>query len=345
MAEADALGDSLLTPGQRLREAREAAGISQREMADRLNWLPPQVQAMEEDRYETFRSAAFVRGYLRAYGRAVRVDTDELVAGYGMLIGEGLGGRDSAVQPTHPASSQTTGLSVVMGLVIAVVVIAGIWWQSRDEQAPAAAGADAPGATTPSPLSNIGAGPSAASRSEAGSGKLSEDPEALASESELEAAAVEAAAADSEQPGSAAQLSPEGVQDVLESEADASVETAPQTGLDIDTDATGESVVSDGAGEAAETVAAAQVLPEADADALLEFDFRDDCWVEVRDGDGRLIVADLKSAGETIRLGGTPPFTILVGNAPAVSVRYRGEDVAIVTSPGRNRAEFLVGEQ
>ena len=121
------------TPGQRLRDAREAAGISPREMADRLNWLPTYVAAIEEDRYESMRSPAFVRGYLRAYARALGLNADELVAGFDALLGGGVEEREM-VLPTSPASNQKTGLSVIMGTIIAVLVIGFLWWQGQEDE-------------------------------------------------------------------------------------------------------------------------------------------------------------------------------------------------------------------
>jgi cytoskeleton protein RodZ len=69
-------------PGSLLRQAREALNISQREMADRLNWMPDYVGALEENRFEVLRGAAFVRGYLRAYAKQVNVDEAELLVAY-----------------------------------------------------------------------------------------------------------------------------------------------------------------------------------------------------------------------------------------------------------------------
>ncbi len=81
------------------------------------------------------------------------------------------------------------------------------------------------------------------------------------------------------------------------------------------------------------------------ADGPLQFSFSGDCWLEVRDGEGQLIYADLRRAGDTLGLDGMPPFEILAGDAAAVSLRYRGEPVAMRTRPGRDTARLTVGEQ
>ena len=82
MENSEALDAPLETPGERLRQAREQAGISPREMADRLNWLPAHVGIIENNEFDSLRGPAFVRGYLRAYARALGLDEDEMVALY-----------------------------------------------------------------------------------------------------------------------------------------------------------------------------------------------------------------------------------------------------------------------
>ena len=51
-------------------------------MADRLNWLPSYVKAVEENHFDELRGDAFVRGYLRAYARQVDLPEDDIVAAY-----------------------------------------------------------------------------------------------------------------------------------------------------------------------------------------------------------------------------------------------------------------------
>lgn len=67
-------------PGERLRAAREAAGLSVEEVAERLNLLQYFVRALEENNYKRIRGDTFVRGYLRNYARLLGLDPDEIVA-------------------------------------------------------------------------------------------------------------------------------------------------------------------------------------------------------------------------------------------------------------------------
>ena len=67
-------------PGQQLREAREAQGLSQAEMSARLHLSVSYIRALEADDYSRLPQAAFVRGYIRNYARLVNLPGDELAS-------------------------------------------------------------------------------------------------------------------------------------------------------------------------------------------------------------------------------------------------------------------------
>lgn len=73
----------------------------------------------------------------------------------------------------------------------------------------------------------------------------------------------------------------------------------------------------------------------------LQLRFSDDCWVEVTDGRGKVVVAELKRADETLEIEGQGPFKVLLGFAPAVEMAFNGRPVAVEAS-GRNQTATLV---
>ena len=75
----------------------------------------------------------------------------------------------------------------------------------------------------------------------------------------------------------------------------------------------------------------------------MSFRFSDDSWVEVRDGGGELVHANLARAGETLALGGNPPFAILLGYAAGVRLDYNGNPVALGPHTQQNVARLVVG--
>ncbi|MDX2003849.1 MAG: DUF4115 domain-containing protein [Meiothermus sp.] len=68
--------------GQRLREAREAKGISLAEAADLLKMRRVLVEALEECRFELLPEQPLARGYIRRYAKVLGLEADSLLALY-----------------------------------------------------------------------------------------------------------------------------------------------------------------------------------------------------------------------------------------------------------------------
>lgn len=339
------------TPGQRLREARERAGISPREMADRLNWLPSYVTAIEEDRYESLRSPAFVRGYLRAYARALGLDADGLVDSFDSLTGGTEQEQHEIVSPISPASNQKTGLSVVIGIVIAIAVVGLIWWQSASEPARERALAEpSDAAPESSPVESTQAVTVRAADRDRAPVEAAAEPGASAAGETVPDSNTIAELAPAE-PAEAERVEAERVA-LMDVDVGDSPGESPEDPSALDTEVrsverTTDSQTATGGRDADASADAIAGDAAADADedaAVLQFAFTGDCWLEVRDAAGALIYADLRSAGDTLALDGMPPFNILAGNAAAVSLRYRGEPFPVRARPGRAIARFNVGE-
>jgi cytoskeleton protein RodZ len=82
-AEATTTDESVAAgPDVRLREAREALGISVDEVAYDLHLDRDVVMALESADYEPLGAAVFVRGYLRSYARLLELPEEEIVAGF-----------------------------------------------------------------------------------------------------------------------------------------------------------------------------------------------------------------------------------------------------------------------
>ena len=78
--------------------------------------------------------------------------------------------------------------------------------------------------------------------------------------------------------------------------------------------------------------------------ATLALHFVDDSWVEVTDATGERVFYDLGEAGQTRTVQGSPPFTVLLGYSPGVSIEYNGVafDQSRFTSRN-NVARFTIG--
>ncbi len=106
--------------GETLREAREShrIGLAQAEQATRIR--RDYLEALERDDFAALPGSAYVKGFLRNYGRFLGLDPEALVARYQALAGghEKLVSTAPAIQPIRHPRPLTATLLVVIFMVI-----------------------------------------------------------------------------------------------------------------------------------------------------------------------------------------------------------------------------------
>ena len=255
----EASANPAVSVGASLRQAREAAGLSLGDVADRLKLSLRQLEAIERDDFEALPGAAFVRGFVRNYARFLELDDAPLMAMLDTRFPSSLssepdlGTATDAATDTAPVVPARRGFALA-GLAGGLILLLGVgWWWS---QRPAEPESEAPQGLQPM-LTEQAASP-------------------IVAES---AASV---------PGPA-----------VGTDA-ASVASAPKTAP---------AAASTNAGEA------------------LELNLKASAWVSVTDADGKKLVFATLPAGTQRSLAGKPPFKVVIGNAPNVELRYKGQPV------------------
>lgn len=101
-------------------------------------------------------------------------------------------------------------------------------------------------------------------------------------------------------------------------------------------DATSAAAVS--SPSASESSSASSATPITNATKLdqIIFAFAEECWLEVSDSRGDVLVTDLQPAGSRLTLQGVAPFDVKLGNAPATKIELNNEKVAVVPALGTN---------
>jgi cytoskeleton protein RodZ len=77
-------------------------------------------------------------------------------------------------------------------------------------------------------------------------------------------------------------------------------------------------------------------------DGPLVLVFRGTSWVEVKDGNGAIVLSTIGYPGASHTVGGAPPFDVVLGNAEAVTVTYRGLAVDNTPYIKQNVAKFTL---
>lgn len=307
--------------GAVLKAAREAAGMSEQQVADTLRLPAAVVRTLEANGFQSLPAPAYARGYVRAYARLLELDADALLGEHEQCLGGVQTPRlvltDNGRTPLRDTLHERLGwvfggAALVVGLVASGV----LWWAWPQEGATLAA------STVPVPSSAQAAGsPLPAAPSAVAT--LSPSPTQRAAVAPSLAAATPAP--DATMPDTAAPPTP-----VADGNVDiAAIAAAPPAEVAAAANAEGDIAAApppvDGSGRA------------------LAFAFSEDCWVEVSDRMDRVIHRALNRAGETLLLHGETPLRIRIGNAPGVTLEYDGHAVALGPHT-RNRVANLVLE-
>ncbi len=94
----------------------------------------------------------------------------------------------------------------------------------------------------------------------------------------------------------------------------------------------------------AAVVAGAGSSPPLPAAADLVFQFSGNCWVQVKDATGKVLLAELGRAGTQAQVsGGVPPYQVLVGNVKGVVITYHGAAVAFPAHSQQGVARLRIG--
>ena len=309
---------TIATPGHLLRAARRRYGWSVQDIAEELNLLPHVVEGLENDDYSVVAGHTYAVGYMRNYARLVGVTIEDALSAHNELIAP----RRSRPTPRTKASSLLSAMPVPMSWVVstlvalAVVVGIGVTYLNRAEQSEKIALTGS--VTTAGLLSE-----SASDTKQSGTGQT---PEVGKMDNQL--------ATGISQSGAAVGGAVEGSAGAA---GDSTIDGLGVNGLVIDADLP---VFDPGTRlYAAADDNRVKVLGTRE----LELYFLGASWIEVRDRDAKQLIGRRVEADVLVRLVGDPPFSIFIGTATSVRLRYRSQYIRPRPKQGRQFVRLMVG--
>ena len=270
-------------PGHLLRQAREEQGLSQKETARDLHLTSKVINAIEEDDFELIPSFVFARGYIRSYARHLGLDGQALVAEFDLAYGVPNNSAKpmSAIRKGVQQSKPGDTWVKLISIVFVVGLVAAsiVWWQSQNGS---------------QMLPQLSSGAAQELPSDALVEDLDADDTDLdllllsTNESEVDAIVPEAESIIGSEEAQAVVVEP-----VVDPVAEVVTEQAPK-----------------------EVTDAVVLLPN---QAQLVMVFDKDCWVEIKDANGKMVLSDLYSAGDTIEQAIIAPIEVLLGRSSGVA--------------------------
>lgn len=335
--------EAVENPGELLRKAREAAHISEQEMAEHLNMSLRYVKALEANDRKMLPAVVFVRGYIRRYAQVLRLDPEPLLEAFGLE--KALPSVQPIQEAINPRPMVNRHIAQIAAVILAVLALAAVAlvlnWPGAKREAPPAADGFGEAPAEAAPLASPDGGVSEAAPPASPDGGFPEAAPPGTPDSIMDELAETSTSTPAEMPdGSAAEADADAEAEAGNG-ADAGVET--NAGNDADADIEAGVSFDDAPGSADEIAYGPQRITPAGEEALW-FEFSEDCWVEVQDVAGQVLYNDLHRQGDTLSLVGEGPFRILLGYAPGARLSYNGERVSLAPHSRNGVASLVLGQ-
>lgn len=319
-SQTEAVAATRSNPGETLRAAREEKGWSLEEAAAQLNLTPASLGQIEAGSFDKLPGHTFARGYIRAYAKLLGMDQAQMVAAFDQYTGT-----DASGSSVHALGrieepmrlSQNILRFVSFALLVALGLVGFFWWQGQGDQvAREQAGApiehveveSADGTTQIHPLDEPEDQAVAEAR-EPDELSLPVSPE-VASGSD-EATAAPNAPADATQPATPAA-------------PPVAAAPAPQA--------------------TSANAAAAPAAAPAAGEGVVAIQFVADCWTQVTDASGKVLVSVLKRQGDSLQVTGKAPLELRLGYARGAQVSYNGQPVDMTSFTRGETARLKLGQ-
>ncbi|MGI9948971.1 cytoskeleton protein RodZ [Vibrio hyugaensis] len=285
--------------GTLLKNKRESLGMTQKHVADRLRLRVSVIEDIENNRFEAQQVTTFTRGYLRSYAKLVGLDEKIVLAALEQTSEVHVKPQETEMQSFSRKTKHEKHNSRIMLLTWAIaIVITGIsgawWWQNQQENSLAQVVTESSSET----------------------------------EQTADDADIDLMSADELIASTPAEVAP--VAEVTEavSSADATVSEAESAVA-----ATEEAVTEAVAQEPVAVIEDAQatqepmtpVVPE--GMTLLTMKFKADCWIQVKDSNGKTLVSGTRKPGQDVELAGKAPFKVILGAPEGVTMTFASEPV------------------
>jgi cytoskeleton protein RodZ len=283
-----------IAPGRLLAQLRAERKLTVADVAQRLKYAVRQIEALEAEEFSRLPGTTFVRGMIRGYAKLLEIEPEPLLRSLERRQIPGTATVDlRAKRVPFPDGTRRHGTRVyaVMSALV-LVAVGGFLYEWHSGGLP----------SLPRPgVAQVAEAPAPKEPVEAPITRVQAAPE------------KPAAAPSREIPKAASSLS---------KTAPAAAKTTPAA----------QSAAAPAAPKAtaASTAPAAKEVRSVSGQGRIFMEFADDAWVEVTDGDGKVLMAQLNPGGSRRVVSGHPPLSLVIGNAAAVRVVYNDRPVDLV---------------
>ncbi|MBQ4862280.1 DUF4115 domain-containing protein [Pseudoalteromonas sp. MMG013] len=297
------------TLGYTLQVAREAAGFSIEEIAERLKLSPQQINQLERDDYDKLGPLTFIRGYLKSYCAILKLPAKETMGLFKSPEKQAVSKKmQSFSRRTEKEASDNRLMIISYVILIVTLGASGLWWwQSTDT-------------TSQLDIKNTEL---ALENTEATT--------AMRADGRIDGSINEQVNEDVDEERVEVQNQAEAVLESRENSGEARIDSDD---IVLETQNMSLNAVADPETSTTEE----QALPEGVSTIVMRFS--DDCWVEIFDATQERVAFGIKKAGYTMTVQGKAPFAVILNKHLMVDVELDGQRVDLTSLPKNRLAKF-----
>ncbi|EDP58588.1 cytoskeleton protein RodZ [Vibrio sp. AND4] len=299
--------------GTLLKNKRESLGMTQKHVADRLRLRVSVVEDIEQNRLEEQLVSTFTRGYLRSYAKLVGLDEKIVLAALEQASGVRAKPQEAEMQSFSRKTKDEKHNSRIMLLtwVIAIVItgISGAWWWQNQQE-----------------------------NSLAQFSEQTTETEQMADDAEIDKMSADELIA-----STPAEIAPVAAVTAADTTINAQAEVTEPVMAEAKEEVTAQVIQKPNAVvEAVQEIEepAAPVVPE--GMTRLTMKFKADCWIQVKDVNGKTLVSGTRKPGQDVELAGKAPFKVILGAPEGVTMTFASEPVDLSGYTSGKVARFTI---
>lgn len=281
-----------LTAGEILRQRREKLGLSQKDIAQKLRLKVSVIESVESHEFGSHQVATFIRGYFRSYAKVVGISEKEILKVL-ELSGEGQHQHKEHMMQSfsHQTKKQKHDshiMRITWGVLVVIIGISSIWWWQNHQQDTLSASS------------------------------IKQD-QAVAANSVLD---------QNQQEDNSDNLDLSMSSDDISSDESQDSDVVAQDTQELNTSSSEVAVALDAQTPQSQEEAKIEALSQSEtSNKPLVMNFKNDCWIQVKDSQNKILATGMKKAGESVTLTGNTPYSIILGAPEGVSITLADEPV------------------
>jgi cytoskeleton protein RodZ len=322
------LGDAADTPapttlGNMLREGRERLGMSIGDVANQIKFAPRQIEALEADDFKTMSEAAFLKGFVRSYGKLMQMDLDTLFAALPATKVAMLSAAPAQNELSFPNAQTARRQNYIwLGAALVFVIIA-LGFAISNSNSPAKSGKNTAVETAivlpaMEAVKELPVEPAVAA-----SAVEVIAPVVIVPVATVPVAQVVAPKVDVPAPVKQAEVKPVTPPEKPVVKAPLAPVPSKPAAVEIATEKTMipiDTLLGTKPTKPADT-------NDASASSNLRIVFGEESWAEIKEKNGKSLSSKINASGSELNLSGHAPYTVLISHAKSARLYYKGKQV------------------